>query len=140
MSEIIKDLFLGDVQDSISMNTVDMVINCTSTLPFHAITALQIRVLIEDNGNPNEYKKLYEAIKNNSLFEKMDELLKNNKRILCHCMAGQQRSAALITCFIIWKYNMDIYEAIAFVKSRRSIAFFGDVNFMPTIKHYFASN
>lgn len=140
MSEVIKNLFLGNSQDAKDMNNVDMVINCTTSLPFYANNALQIRILIEDNGNQDEYKKLYDAIEDNLLFEKMDELLKNKKTILCHCMAGQQRSAALIACFIIWKYNMDIYDAIGFVKSQRPIAFFGDINFMPTIKHYFVSH
>ena len=140
MSEIIKNLYLGNYQDAKNMIDVDMVINCTSNLEFYAPEAEKIRIHVEDNGNEEEYKKLYDAIENNILFEKMNEMLSQNNKILCHCMAGQQRSAAVIACFLIWKNDLDIFEAISFVKSKRPIAFFGQVNFMSTIKHYFISN
>lgn len=140
MSEIIKNLYLGNYQDAKNMVDVDMVINCTSNLEFYAPEAKKIRIYVEDNGNEEEYKKLYDAIENNILFEEMNGMLSQNKKILCHCMAGQQRSAAIVTCFLIWKYKYDLFEAILFVKSKRSIAFFGNVNFMSTIKHYYMGN
>jgi len=139
MSEIIRNLYLGNFQDAMNMTNVDLVINCTKNIDFFTNTK-KIRICVEDNGNDEEYKKLFDAIEDNILFEEIDKTLSENKKVLCHCMAGQQRSAAVIACFIIWKYKIDIFEAIAFVKSKRPIAFFGNVNFMSTIKHYYLLN
>jgi len=139
MSEIIKNLYLGNFQDAVDMTDIYLVINCTTNIEFSHSHVKKIRISVEDNGNEEEYIKLYKAIENNNIFQEINDALNQNKKVLVHCMAGQQRSAAVVVCFLIWKYNMDLFKAIEFVKSKRPIAFFGNVNFMQTIKHYWKS-
>jgi hypothetical protein len=60
----------------------------------------------------------------------------DGNRILIHCFAGMQRSAAVTAMFLISQYRCTTDEAIAFIKKRRPIAFYGNVNFYPSIKQF----
>lgn len=138
MSEIIDGLYLGGYKDAESLsNMMSMVVNCTTTVPFYNENTVNIRLKIEDNGEPSESKKLYDSIEDGRLFEQIDHDLKRGKRVLVHCVAGRQRSAALVACFVVWKYKVDPYQAIGYVQGRRREAFFGGANFMDTIVHFY---
>lgn len=136
MSKILENLFLGSVNDAQRMTDVDLVINCTSHLPFYSHTARPVRISIEDNGDPDQYDELFNSIKNGTLFHFMNLYLENNETVLVHCLAGQQRSCGLVACFLIWKLHMNTSQAIAFIKQKRDVAFFGDVNFLDTIQKF----
>ncbi len=135
MSEIIPNLYLGGDIDARTIQDANLVINCTTDIPFYT-NSNTIRIPIKDNGDFLQQKKLIECIEDDQVFSYMNEFLNLNKKILVHCRYGQQRSCAFVVCFLIWKYNMDIFDAIAFVKTRRQESFFGSVNFMDAIKHY----
>ena len=49
---------------------------------------------------------------------------------------GQQRSCAVIACYLIKYNNMNAHTAIEYCKKKRQMAFFGQVNFMDTIMKY----
>ncbi len=137
MSEIIKNLYLGNHMDAKNIKDVDLVINCTSDIPFYIDDNVKkIRISVEDNGDEKEYKKLYDIIENNNIFYEIDKMLLDNKIVLCHCAAGQQRSPAVIACYLSWKTRADIFKIINFIKKKRPIAFFNAVNFLSTINHY----
>lgn len=139
-SEILRGLYLGNTKDAQSMTGVDMVLNCTHDVPFFADeSCVKIRIQCKDNGDPREAKILFDALEDLEMFQQIDKVLRNNGKVLVHCAMGVQRSAAVVACFVVWKYNMDPFDAIAFVKSRRPIAFFGSVNFMDTITHFYKS-
>ena len=57
--------------------------------------------------------------------------------VLVHCYAGMQRSCAVVACYLIRYHNMNPQEAINFIKSKRSIAFAGRVNFIKTIEEFY---
>lgn len=137
MSEILPNLYIGNMQDATNMTDIDFVINCTSTLPFYSNTARGIRIKIEDNGNPDEYEKLYDYVQNSNLFHLMDLCLEEKKTILVHCIAGQQRSTSLVACYLIYKLKLNPTQAIEFIRQKRPIAFFGNVNFLHTIQKYY---
>jgi protein-tyrosine phosphatase len=50
---------------------------------------------------------------------------------------GQQRSCAVVACYLIKYYNLTPQEAIDFIKLKRPIAFFGNVNFLQTIEFFY---
>jgi protein-tyrosine phosphatase len=57
----------------------------------------------------------------------------NNKPVLVHCKNGMQRSCGVVACYLI-KYNyMTPIDAIQFIRYKRPIAFFGNVNFQEAI-------
>ena len=139
MSEILPNLYIGNMQDATNMIDVDFVINCTSTLPFYSPTARGIRIKIEDNGNPEEFEKLYDYVQNSNLFHLMDLCLEEKKTILVHCMGGFQRSCSLVACYLIYKLQLNPTQAIEFIRQKRPIAFFGNVNFLHAIQKYYNS-
>ena len=52
----------------------------------------------------------------------IEEMLKQGKVVLVHCVKGISRSATLILAFLIIKKKMTLQKAIETVKKKRSIA------------------
>jgi protein-tyrosine phosphatase len=48
-----------------------------------------------------------------------------------------QRSCALVACYLIKYHNMKPIDAINYIKSKRRIAFFGNVNLLSTIEQFY---
>lgn len=48
-----------------------------------------------------------------------------------------QRSCALCACYLIKYHKMKPIEAINYIKSKRPIAFFGNVNLLSTIEQFY---
>ncbi len=136
MSKIYDNLYLGSAQDAEMMKDADLVINCTPDVPFYATKAHHIRLPVQDNGDPDQPKILYELISSDYIFELIDTYLANDKKVLIHCVAGMQRSAAVAACYVIYKKQCDVFIAISHITKKRPIAFLGSINFMDTIKHY----
>lgn len=138
MSEIIRNLYLGNDLDARNAINVDLIINCTHDLPFYSENTTNIRVPIQDQDNDdyNQQKILFNIIEDDQIFKYMNIILENNKKVLVHCKYGQQRSCAFVVCFLIWRYDLDLFDAISYIKSCRKEAFFGSINFMDAIKHY----
>ena len=82
------------------------------------------------NDEPSEAKKLKDLLDNNNILEMINSYLIENKRVLVHCKMGQQRSAIVIVCYLMRYFYVSSTEAINFVKAKRPIAFFGQVNFI----------
>jgi protein-tyrosine phosphatase len=51
-------------------------------------------------------------------------------------MAGMQRSAAVVAIYLVAKYRCTTDEAIAYIKSKRPVAFLGNTNFYKSIKGF----
>ena len=69
----------------------------------------------------------------------MDYYIRNKRSVLVHCSMGIQRSCALVACYLV-KYNgWTPTEAINYIKSKRPIAFFGNINFLETIEDIYIS-
>ena len=79
---------------------------------------------------------LYSFLKTNKTLDLIDNYYKSNKKVLIHCMAGAQRSAAVAACYLVAKHNCKPEDAIAYIKSKRHIAFLGHVNFKETINMF----
>ena len=139
VSEIIPNLYLGN-QHILEDHTdyFDLIINCTPDIkiPIHekydnSITHY-IRVPVKDD--PFEAKKLYDLLNETQALLEIDKYLKRGQKVLVHCSQGIQRSCAVVACYLI-KYKMlNINDSIEYIKIRRPIAFFGDINFLETIE------
>ena len=96
-------------------------------------TCIYINLPVHDS--PYECDKLLSLIHETQVLEKMHDTLQQNKPVLVHCFAGIQRSCALVACYLIKYNNMTPDEAIDYIKLKRPIAFFGNVNFMEILKN-----
>jgi len=138
--EILPGLWLGNRNAAMDIQwlrdqQIDTIFNCTKDIPFKQDSAPRLyRVPLDDNLQPEEIRNLehwsYE------LAYKIAKERAEGHRILVHCAAGVQRSAATIAIYLIATYRCTTDEAIAFIKSKRPIAFFGNANFYNSIKGF----
>lgn len=110
-----------------------LIINCSIDIPFYSESLEQLKIRIPVDDSPEYALYLYSFLKTNKTLDLIDNYYKSNKKVLIHCMAGAQRSAAVAACYLVAKHNFKPEDAIAYIKSKRPIAFLGHVNFKETI-------
>lgn len=137
--EIIPNLWLGNVKIAQTLtfyteNKINCVINCSKDLPFFDDKSKNIRISVHDNLEKSEILKLYDYFDNCSDF--INQHLKENYKILVHCYAGKQRSASIISCYLMKYGNMSLKESIESIKSKRSIAFTPEINFIKSLLRF----
>jgi dual specificity phosphatase 12 len=131
MIEILPGLYLGNVQDSMDIATLQIkriygIINCTKDLPFHPeFKGPTMRIPVNDDGQSDA--GLLEHLP--SAIQAIDSSLMNGSPILVHCFAGIQRSAAVIAAYVMYKHKLDAPTAVHYIKSKKPEAFWGNVNF-----------
>jgi protein-tyrosine phosphatase len=136
--EILPNLYLGSIKalgtyeyKSIDYYMVVDLIKHTFLLEKPKLNSDKyIYINLPVHDSPDECENLLSLINETKVLEKMHLALQQNKPVLVHCFAGMQRSCALVACYLIKYHNMLPYEAIAYIKFKRPIAFFGKVNFM----------
>ena len=132
--EIIDNLFIGSATSLNCSDDFDLIVNCTTDI-FIKKPDNTIRIPIRDS--PDECKLFLQLLDDTNVLEKINTALINNQKVLVHCYAGQQRSCAVVACYLIKYNNMIPYTAINYIKMKRRIAFFGEVNFISAIVDFF---
>jgi protein-tyrosine phosphatase len=138
--EILPGLWLGNRTAAHDLNwqrekNINAIFNCTKDIPIKQGVAQRIyRIPLDDNLQVDEIRNL-ELWSWESAFKISKELEAGN-RVLVHCAAGMQRSAAVVAIYIIAKYRVTTDEAIQYIKKRRPIAFYGNANFYNSIKGF----
>jgi len=133
---IVPRLWLGNRAASVdseflSRHNITVVFNCTKDLPFATQIPTKIRVPVDDNLAPAELANLGRWAP--EIIYKLVRAYNLGHTILVHCFAGMQRSAAVVTMFLIAMKQVSSSEAILFIRVRRPIAFFTGVNFRSSI-------
>jgi dual specificity phosphatase 12 len=136
---IIDRLWLGNLQaamdgDFLHEKGITVVFNCTKTAGFHHSVKRQYRVPVDDNLEEDE-------IRNMELwsFEIVTKLMREysaGRTVLVHCHAGVQRSAAVVTMFLMAVQRITPDEAMAFLRTKRPVVFHGGVNFEKAIRGF----
>jgi len=85
----------------------------------------------------DECNKLLQLLKDTDVLEKINTSINNKQKVLVHCQTGQQRSGALVACYLIKYNNMNPYTAVNYIKMKRRIVFFGEINFISAIVNFF---
>ena len=123
--QILDDLYLGNA-NSLETRRFDMIVNCTKEYEIPFPTKYQpICIRISINDDPSESSKLLSFMKDTNVLEQIHNQLQTKNTVLVHCSRGQQRSCAVVSCYLIRYHKMTAVEAIDFIKSKRPIAFFG---------------
>lgn len=135
LHEVVPGLFLASYNDVLGDRervASAYVINCTKDFPM--VHTNSMRLAINDDLSQESYAIMYANLPNLMLV--IDNKLKNNVPVVVHCAAGQQRSAAVVCAYVMWKTCLKLEEAIAHVKSRKRDAFFWNVNFRPPLEMF----
>lgn len=131
MHEVAPRLFLGNVEDA-RQQRFGVVVNATPDFPFYGSPTFTLRVPVMDNGLENEALAPY--LDGATAF--IRDHLGQRRNVLVHCAMGRQRSAAIVAAYLMRERGMRVDDAVAFVRARRPEAFFGGVNFRPSLDAY----
>ena len=137
--EILPGLWLGNRAASQDIqwlrgNQIKTVFNCTKDIPFAPGIPNMYRVPVDDNLQQDELRNLEHW--SWEITYKIAKERDQGNRILIHCHAGMQRSAAVMAMVLISQYRCTTDEAVAFLRSKRPVAFLGNVNFYSSIRGF----
>jgi len=127
MYEIVPNLYLSSFR-GLDVDHEWIVINCSNDLP---MKGYGIRIPINDS--PEENDRMYQA------FTEVIPWINSHRdrKIVVHCVAGQQRSAAVVAAFLISNDRRNsVDQIIEFIKSKKPDAFLGHQTFRPALERW----
>lgn len=92
------------------------------------------RIAVDDDMSRDALHGMFLALP--SIVEQIDANLKDNKQVIVHCLAGQQRSPTVIAAYLVGKRGYTLVEAIHYIREKKRDAFFWMVNFRDSLEHY----
>ena len=136
---ILPGLWLGNRKaaanrEFLQQNNITTVFNCTKDLPFDASIVRQYRVPVDDNLEAVEIANMERWAP--EIVYKMVSEYKAGHKILVHCYAGMQRSAAVVAMMLIAVFHKPMDEVVRYIRERRHIAFFPAINFEKAIRGF----
>lgn len=141
--EIISNLWLGDVHSSRNINfhkyyNINAVFNCSKNLPFiEGLNQKHYRIPVHDNLEEDEIVTMGDVSFQSVAL--LDKELRKGRKVLVHCYAGAQRSAALVVMYLMFRYNMTPAKAVEKVKKMRPQAFPRSINFRKAIDFFYTT-
>ena len=121
--EIYENVWLGNYKsacDTEFMNKIDVVLNCTDSLPFSFNHIQNHRISIPEISTTNDIKSIESYLEMTS--DLIASYLKDNKCILVHCDNAIQRSCSIVIAYIIKYKDMDLYTATDFLITKHKFA------------------
>lgn len=123
-TQIIPNLWLGNILDSRNnefLKSIDIVINCSTNIPFYSKSTTNIRIKIEDNLEPKEIDNMYKYLDSTADF--LHKNLLKNKSVFVHCYAGKQRSATIVCAYLMKYLKMSYRDVSDLMQTKRLIVF-----------------
>lgn len=139
-NEIIKNLWIGDYKSALNKeflikNNIKLIINCSKKLDFTDLeNIIKIRLSMNDDRKEISDQKMIELFP--TVYDIIDNNLKNNNGVLVHCKAGMQRSATIVALYLMKKNNMNFEEVKKIIRNKRNIVFRPYINFIKPIKYF----
>lgn len=135
-NEIVPGIWLGNrvaaTDDKwLQQNNITVVFNATKDVPFSTVIKKQYRIPVDDNLKPEEIRNMTQWSQE-AVYKVLEEYNKGNK-ILVHCAAGMQRSAAIVAMYLIATRGMTWQQAITYIQHIRPIAFRPSPNFKDSL-------
>jgi dual specificity MAP kinase phosphatase len=131
MYEIIPNLYLASYH-SIELLPNTFIVNCTKNLDM--LNDDNIRIDVDDDMNDDSINKMYNTL--NNIVDIIDEQIINNKNVIVHCLAGQQRSPTVIAAYLISKKEYKLNDAIEYIREKKKDAFFWQINFIKSLEMF----
>jgi len=119
-------------------NNIQVVVNATKDLPFSSSKVITntYRVPVHDNLEEEEINNMSKW--SPEIGYKILREYKAGKRILIHCAAGMQRSAAVMAIFLITLTGQSPAIVMSHIRKKRPITFVPNANFRKSIEHYYS--
>jgi protein-tyrosine phosphatase len=137
MSEIVDNLFLGDIDDVqslnfISDNNIQLIINAAEevSVPDYATVNKVINLIWKDSLKQEIPFNLLDE-----LIENINEYLYEGKGVLVNCYAGISRSTTIVIAYMMKMFNMNFKKAYWYVIEKRVDVMPND-NFIRILKRY----
>eukprot|EP00873_Tetraselmis_striata_P033962 jgi/Tetstr1/454226/TSEL_041145.t1 len=111
------------------------VVNCTKD--FDDLGADTLRVAVDDNGDPEEVRKLAAMLP--SVVRTIEAEMDAGKPVIVHCLAGRQRSAAVCAAVVMRRKGVRAHEAVDLVRQVKPEAMFPRANFAAALLAYEAN-
>ena len=133
MHEVLDGLYLASFMEAreLALESHYVFLNCTKDLP---MLGPGMRIPVNDDLKPGSIQTLYQAFP--EAVQWIDAKLKRGNAVVVHCAAGQQRSAATVAAYLMWKYGYGIDQSIDYLKSIKSDAFLYGANFRPSLERW----
>jgi protein tyrosine/serine phosphatase len=139
---IIKNLYLGNINKSMDIdflkkNNIQAILNCTENEQFSSYfdDKLKLRLPINDSKDSENLENFKSLIFDSITF--INYSLNNEKKIYIHCYWGLMRSATVVACYLIKKYNLKPDEAISLIKEHRPYALPSIYNFNDILEYVY---
>jgi hypothetical protein len=130
-------LFLGNRHALNSASIFSLIVNCSreEDVAFPPNCMYCVRLSVADS--PDESGKLFDLILETKILEKIHNNVLQKQPVLVHCSAGQQRSCAVVACYLMKYHSMNPSQAVEYIRSKRPVAFFWMVNFSKTLEDFY---
>ena len=121
LSPITEAIFVGSEtiakdQALLKKNGITHILNCASQVVSSAPGFVQMNLALSDGGNENILSHVFGT----TVF--INNAIKENGKILVHCVEGVSRSVAVVIGYLILMKKMSYQEALKVVRSRRRVA------------------
>ena len=139
-NKIMNNLYIGNYQsptdkEFLKKANIKLIINCTKTYNYPVDENIQmIRLNITDFNSPEN--NIIIASNIDKILDIIHIYLNSNEGVLVHCHMGQQRSAMIISCYLMKYKKMKLEETIEKIKLKRKYAFLPEITFIDFLKYY----
>lgn len=139
IDKICDHLFIGNIysalnEEYIKSSDINVVVNCSTTIPFIDCIKYKYRLAIIDNEKEEEIEKMTRLM--DKYIDIVNTHIENKKNVLVHCKAGVQRSATIVVGYLMKYKNYNLEEAIDYVKNIRPCIMTPTPHFIKSLIEY----
>lgn len=132
MYEITRNLFLSGYHD-VPTDMDAFVVNCTKDLPFYSSRG--VRLAVDDDGSNVAMNEMFLHM-TSGVLDHIHEELQNDGVVIVHCLAGQQRSPAIVAAYLMTHAGLTLEQAVRHIRAKKPDAFFWSINFLDSLQRY----
>jgi hypothetical protein len=143
VNEIWPNLFVGSKRAAMNakfLSKLYLVVNCAADEVAcysdvgGTTTPLYYLIAVKDDCTENSIRELYDHFDQVTLA--IHKCLSMGQSCFIHCHLGAQRSCAVAAAYLMRYQGMTRSQSIEYIKSKRSIAFYGSIHFQKALKMY----
>lgn len=138
INQIIRGLYITNYESAIDSNkllryNIKTVINCTNKNDKTTLNINYLQIPIDDPPSTKDINFINRNFM--QIVDYIDAAIMRDENVLVHCVMGSQRSATIVAVYLMAKFRVGYMDAITYIKSKRSICFFGDVNYIDSLTY-----